>query len=144
MKDQANEFILKTLSLPSEVLAVIERLFEVVKPEALYSEPVEAGDHMLITASELIVTMGAGYGGGGGGSPEDDDEENDENDTSFGAGGGGGGGGFSMGRPVAVISIGPKGVRVDPIVDPTKIAIAFFTTFAAMAMTLSKIRRLKG
>ncbi len=141
MKDQSNEFILKTLSLPSEVLAVIERLFEVVKPEALYSEPIEAGDHMVITASEILVTMGAGYGGGGGGIPEDGDEENEENDTSFGSGGGGGG--YSMGRPVAVISIGPKGVRVDPIVDPTKIAIAFFTTLAAMAMTLSQVRRLK-
>ncbi|NJN54907.1 MAG: hypothetical protein HC804_09210, partial [Anaerolineae bacterium] len=36
---------------------------------------------------------------------------------------------------------GPEGVRVEPIVDATKIAIAFFTAFGAMWMALSKMRR---
>ncbi|MCZ7670108.1 MAG: hypothetical protein M5U34_24495 [Chloroflexi bacterium] len=62
---------------------------------------------------------------------------------SYGSGGGGGGGGSIMARPVAVISIGPKGVRVEPIMDPTKIVIAFFTTMAAVFISLRRIRKMK-
>jgi hypothetical protein len=42
---------------------------------------------------------------------------------------------------VAAISIGPDGVKVEPIVDVTKIAIAMFTAFGAMWVALSKMRR---
>jgi hypothetical protein len=42
---------------------------------------------------------------------------------------------------VAVIEVGPAGVRVEPIVDPTKIAIAFFTTFAAVFVAIGRVRR---
>jgi uncharacterized spore protein YtfJ len=88
-----------------------------------------------------MVTMGAGYGGGGGFTPTAGEEEQEEAD--FEAGGGGGGGGFSMGRPVAVITIGPDGTQVEPIIDPTKISIAFFTTIAAMMMFLVQVLRFK-
>jgi len=42
---------------------------------------------------------------------------------------------------VAAILIGPDGVRVEPIVDPTKIAIAFFTTIGAMFVSWRAIRK---
>jgi len=58
-----------------------------------------------------------------------------------GAGGGGGGGGAALGRPVAAIEIGPQGVRVEPIVDPTKIAIAFFSTIVSMIAMIGRMRR---
>ena len=93
--------------------------------------------------------MGAGYGGGGGvggdgghngdGGPRLDDEQNEA--TGSGFGGGGGGGGTAMARPVAAIIIEPNGVRVEPIIDPTKIAIAFFTTLLSIFMALGKGRR---
>jgi len=143
MKDQENDFAFKTLSLPGEVLELIGRLFDVAKPDAVYSKPIVVGDYTVITASELLVSMGAGYGGGGGGSPVNVNEENSEDNSNFNAGGGGGGGGFSLGRPVAAITVGPEGVRVDPIVDPTKISIAFFTTLAAIVMALSQVWRFK-
>ncbi len=143
MNNQSNEFVFETLSKPGEALEIIGRLFVVAEPGTIYSEPMEVGDYTVITASELLVTMGAGYGGGGKTSLAGDNEEIDEANPSFDGGGGGGGGGFSMGRPVASITIGPEGVRVDPIVDPTKIAIAFFTTLAAMVMTLGQIWRTK-
>jgi len=40
-----------------------------------------------------------------------------------------------------VIEIGPRGVRVEPVIDPTKIALAFFTTLGAMAMMWSRMSR---
>ena len=133
------DFVFEQASSPGEAMNLIGRIFDVAKPDAVYSEPLESGDYTVITASELIVSMGAGYGGGSGYSPSAEDDESGE--TSFGSGGGGGGGGFATGRPVAVITVGPDGTQVEPIVDPTKIAIAFFTAFAAMVITLSQLFR---
>ena len=62
-------------------------------------------------------------------------------DNTSGTIGGGGGGGFSMARPVAVISVGPEGVRVEPIVDVTKLGLAFLTLLGSMLMTWRKMRR---
>lgn len=118
--------------------AFIGRLFDVAKPETVYSPPVTAGDYTVITASEAWVNMGAGYGGGGGTTTENEGETTEEDS---GYGGGGGGGGTAWARPVAAITISSNGVSVEPIMDPTKIAIAFFTTVGAMFLMLGKMRR---
>lgn len=126
-------------SVPNQKAAneLMVRLFDITKPEAVFSQPVTQGEYTVITASELTAGMGVGYGGGGGSG-----DPNQEGQTSgVGYGGGGGGGGGTLARPVAAIIIGPDGVRVEPIVDATKIAIAFFTAFGAMWMALSKMRR---
>lgn len=107
-----------------QAAGVIGRLFDVAQPNAIFGKPVVQGQYMVITASEVAVGMGIGFGVGG-----------------DAGGGGGGGGGASMGRPVAAILIGPDGVRVEPIVDPTKIAIAFFTTIGAMFVSWRAIRK---
>lgn len=120
---------------------VMEKLFSVADSSAVFGEPVTQGDYTLITASE--VSVGAGYafglGGGSGSGPSDEADAEGEKAEGTGMGGGGGGGGGSMARPVAVISVGPSGVRVEPVVDPTKIALAFFTALGAMALTLRKM-----
>jgi uncharacterized spore protein YtfJ len=125
---------------------VVERLFDVAQPSSVYAEPVTAGDHTLITASEVSVGMGFGIGVGGGegrGGPTGSmgKEEAEMEGEGSGLGGGGGGGGASLARPVAVISVGPEGVQVEPVVDPTKIAIAFFTALGTMFIMRSKMRR---
>jgi uncharacterized spore protein YtfJ len=125
---------------------VVEKLFDVAQPSSVYAEPVTAGDHTVITASEVSIGMGFGIGMGGGegrGIPKEDTDEEEakiEGEGS-GLGGGGGGGGASLARPVAVISVGPEGVQVEPVVDPTKIAIAFFTALGTMFIMRSKMRR---
>jgi hypothetical protein len=58
-----------------------------------------------------------------------------------GGGGGGGGGGRVFARPVAVIVSGPDGVIVQPVVDATKIALAFFTALGFMVGMASRMRR---
>lgn len=108
---------------------VISQLFKIAEPGVVFSEPVKEGDYTVITASEISVGMGLGFGVGGG---KDDEGEM--------GGGSGGGGGASAGRPVAAVIIGPNGVRIEPIVDPTKIAIAFFTTLGAMFMAWRGMR----
>jgi hypothetical protein len=52
-----------------------------------------------------------------------------------------GGGGGASGRPVAAIIIGPEGVQIKPIVDPTQIALAGITAWATMAGMFLRMRR---
>lgn len=109
--------------LPQDALATVSRLFDVTEPGAVFSAPVKVGDHTVITAAEISVGVGVGVGQG----PDSQ--------------AGGGGGGFSAGRPVAAISIGPQGVHVEPIVDVTKLGIAFFTALGAIFMARRAMRR---
>ena len=146
MYEEFDKVVATTEQSQERAAQVVEKLFDVTQPNAVYSEPVAAGDHTIITAAEVSVGMGYGFGMGGGsgrGGPspsEDEDEAAVSEGEGTGMGGGGGGGGASNARPVAVISVGPEGVAVEPVVDPTKIAIAFFTTLGSMAFMLSRMR----
>jgi len=123
-----------------DAMALMEKLFDAARPSAVYGEPVTVGDHTVITASEVKVGMGFGFGAGGARGAEGAAGEPATEGVETGADFGGGGGGVSGGRPVAAISIGPSGLRVDPIVDVTKIALASFTTLGAMLMMFSRMR----
>jgi hypothetical protein len=46
-----------------------------------------------------------------------------------------------MARPVAVISVGPDGVDVEPVVDVTKLGLALFTALGAMFLMFGRMRR---
>jgi uncharacterized spore protein YtfJ len=103
----------------------IDKLYAATQPGAVFSPPVVAGDHTVITASEVVAAGGFGFG-----------------QTTTGEGGaGGGGGGGSTARPVAAISIGPDGVKVQPIVDATKIALAGITAWASIVFMLVRMWR---
>jgi uncharacterized spore protein YtfJ len=152
MSEEFDKVVATTERSQDTAAEVVEKLFDVAQPSSVYSEPIIAGDHTLITASEVSIGMGFGLGVGGGegrGGPRraaDEDEAVEEDESEMqgegvGLGGGGGGGGAAMARPVAVISVGPNGVQVEPVVDPTKIAIAFFTTLGSMFFMLSRMRR---
>jgi len=128
----------------NEGLELLDKLFSVMRPGAVFSEPVEIGGQTIFTASEVVVGTGFGYGSGGGsGEPGDEAEASDEDEpvegTGFGAGGGGGGG--AMGRPIAAIVIDANGVRVKPIVDVTKVGLAFLTMIGSIFVMSSRIHR---
>ena len=130
-------------SVPSQDKAneLLEKLAAAADSKAVFSEPVESGDYKVITAAEVTVGLGFGYGGGGAVGNVMGVEGEDTPTDNVGIGGGGGGGGMTMSRPVAAIEIGPHGVRIEPIVDPTKIALAFFTTLVSMFALMGKMRR---
>ena len=132
-----------TESVPSQDKAneLLEKLAGAADSKAVFSEPVESGDYKVITAAEVTVGLGFGYGGGGAVGNVMGVEGEDTPTDNVGIGGGGGGGGMTMSRPVAAIEIGPHGVRIEPIVDPTKIALAFFTTLVSMFALMGKMRR---
>jgi len=136
MSDELNKLIIEAIPDQEKANEVIGRLFTVAQPGTIFSEPVVAGEHTVITASEVSVGMGLGYGGGGGFEPQGEGQTDQEG----GLGSGGGGGGYATGRPIAAISIGPDGVRVDPIADVTKIALAFFTMLGSLILMIRKMK----
>ena len=148
MSEEFNKIVATAVKNQEQAAELVEKLFAVAQPGAVYGEPVTVGEHTVITASEVNVGMGFGFGLGGGSGRggrgrrvSEDKPQDEEGEAGIGGGGGGGGGGASAGRPVAVISVGPEGVQVEPVVDPTKIALALFTTLGSMFFMLSKMRR---
>lgn len=97
----------------------------------VYGEPVENGDTIVIPTAEVVAGMGFGVGYGV--SPGETDEPE--------GGSGGGGGGKAFARPVAVIVAGPEGVRVDPVIDVTKIALTALTAVGFMVSTIQRMSR---
>lgn len=110
------------------VQSSMENFIAVADVKRVYGQPVQHGETIVIPAAEVVAGMGfgAGYGAGG---PDD----------ANGVGGGGGGGGKALARPVAVVIADDEGVRVEPIVDPTKIALAAFTAAGFILSTLFKM-----
>ena len=88
-------------------------VFGEAAPGTVFSEPIQVGDDVVVTAVAWERAGGFGFGGGEGTSKGADKER----------GSGGGGGGASRGRPVAVIRITPAGVEVKPVIDFTKIGL---------------------
>lgn len=106
--------------------------------DAVYGKPIKSGDMLIIPTAEVFCGMGFGFGSGGfeGEKPqeEDADKPGEEKEPSSGAGygSGGGGGGYTFSRPVALVIATPEGVRVEPVLDRTKILLAALTTAGFM------------
>ncbi|MGD8967656.1 MAG: hypothetical protein PVI07_09125 [Anaerolineae bacterium] len=145
-------------------IALLEKLVAVARPESVFGEPLDVEGRTIITASEVTAGLGVGFGFGGGSAPgraakekrqrarssdphervdleETGSEEAESEGEDVGMGGGGGGGGGASGRPVAVISVSEEGVQVEPVVDATKIALAFFTALGSMLFMLINMRK---
>ncbi|MBN1878333.1 MAG: hypothetical protein JXA33_29215 [Anaerolineae bacterium] len=145
MGEQLNGVMMAAIKNQQDANGLIEKLLAVAQPGSIFSSPVTCGEHTVITASEVTVSMGYGFGTGGAGGDKQDVAVGEEAATpavtqESGYGIGGGGGGYSGGRPVAVIGIGPEGVEVKPIVDETKIALAFFTALGSMFLMFRKMK----
>jgi uncharacterized spore protein YtfJ len=108
----------------------LDKILNAASVEAVYAAPIQHGETIIIPSAEVVGVAGFGYGTGGG-----------KDDKSNVGGGGGGGWGRTFSRPVAAIVIEPNGVRVEPIVDVTKIALAVFTTFGFMAAMAARMSR---
>lgn len=141
-----------TAAAVEPVERTMERYLEVASVKSVYDSPVKHGETMIIPAAEVLGALGFGLGAGMGVGefPDKKDEEEGKaaedqgkpaESSGSGGGGGGGGGGYVMARPVAVIVSGPDGVRVEPVVDSTKIALAFFTALGFMFSMALRMRR---
>ena len=121
-----------------DIVSRVDGLFDVTRPEAVFAPPVTVGGRTVISAAELLVGMG--IGGGGGPSPATEGQAEGEN-AGMGMGMGAGGGGYAQSRPVAVIIIDGDGVRVEPVVDVTKLGLAAITVLGSMFFFLARMMR---
>ena len=121
-----DEKIAKT-PVAGSVEQVLTQLVSNVGANTVFGQPVERDGATVIPCSEIAVGLGMGTGSG----------PLDERGNSTGSGGGGGGG--SRGRPVAIIVMTKDGVRVEPVLDLTKIVLATFTTGAFMLMWFGRL-----
>ena len=113
----------------------LEAFLATADVERSFGKPVEYEAGKIIPASEVLVGMGFGLGYGSGSGGEVGEEERIEK----GQGGGGGGGGQTLSRPVAVIVADSAGVRVEPIIDVTKLGVTLLTALGAAAVASAKI-----
>ncbi len=134
MKDSASNPALQGVT---SVQATMERFLASADVGAVYGEPVQHGETMIIPAAEVLSGIGFGVGYGMGETKPDEGEQQADQPS---AGGGGGGGGRVLSRPVAVVILEPGSVRVEPVVDVTKIALAAFTAFGFMFSMLTRMR----
>jgi uncharacterized spore protein YtfJ len=121
----------------------LQKIVNIAKPDHVFSAPVTAGDKTVITASETFAALGFGYGSGGSESENISAEPGEDANAAHkvDSGGGGGGGGTILNRPVAAIAVGPDGIEVQPIIDPTKIVIAFFTAMITILTFMSRMKQ---
>jgi uncharacterized spore protein YtfJ len=118
------------------VQTTMDKFLSAANVEAVYGPPIREGENIVIPAAEILSIAGFGLGSGIG-SQGIGEKENP------GGGGGGGGGGRVLSRPVATIVISPAGVRVEPIVDVTKIVLAVFTTLGFMVAMFTRMSKTK-
>jgi uncharacterized spore protein YtfJ len=104
----------------------MDKFLAAASVDAVYGEVIHSGDNLIIPTAEVLSGMGFGMGVGVGNN-EAKDEEGNPAQSRGGGGGGGGGGGRILSRPVAVIIASPDSVRVEPVVDVTKISLAALT-----------------
>jgi uncharacterized spore protein YtfJ len=118
-----------TTESPTQVIHnTLENFLSTASSEAVYHEPIKHGNTLIIPAAEVVSALGFGVGSGVFVANDEADETNESNEKGNGSGGGGGGGGSIFTRPVAVIISSPEGVRIKPVFDLTKIALAGMTT----------------
>lgn len=142
MSDDFDKVLDTSETYQKQSIDVVGKLFEVAEPAKTFGKPIKSGEYTIITASEAYVAMGVGFGVGmGTETSKKNTEEQAPSTDEVDGGGGGGGGGVAVGRPVAAISVGPNGVRVEPVVDVTKIALAFFTMLGSMLIMMGRMRR---
>lgn len=117
----------------------VEEFLSTADVRVVYGEPIQHDDTVIIPTAEVLSGLGFGVGSGRGISAEQN-----PNTPSEGSGGGGGGGGRVLSRPVAVIVASPEGVRVEPVIDITKIALAGLTALGFMVGMMARMNSRKG
>jgi uncharacterized spore protein YtfJ len=139
MAEENHEALLSTGQAQERAATVLDDLISVASADRVYSEPVVAGDRTVITAAEIHTGMGFGYGLATGGTVPSGKRQREHGDG--GPREGGGGGGQAVGRPVAVVTIDPEGVTVQPVLDRTRIVLTALTALGAIGLMLIGMRR---
>jgi uncharacterized spore protein YtfJ len=110
---------------------VLNHMLDAASIHAVFGQPLERGNSTVIPCAEVVAGMGMGSGSG----------QIDKEKNTIGSGSGGGGG--TRARPIAAIVVSQDGVRVEPIVDVTRVALVAITTAAMLLFWLGRPRLFK-
>lgn len=116
------------------VQGTFDGLIKAADVSNVFAKPVKHADNLLIPAAEIMAGVGFGLGQGHGQT-----SEGDEGAANVGGGEGGGGGGRMFSRPVAVVIASEDSVRIESVVDHTKIWMAAITACGFMAALLLRL-----
>lgn len=141
MSEEKGSIIQVSIKSQEDSIRLTERLLEVTELGVVFSQPVQVGEYTMITASEVFVSLGSGFGFGQAEPAAEGEGQPAPGQPPAGSGGGGGGGGIASGRPVAVVSVGPEGVVVQPVVDRTKLGIALLSAVGSMLFAIGKMKK---
>ena len=110
--------------------AFVGQFAEAARADACVGLPQTANGHTVVPLATVTVQagFGLGFGGGGGAGPEDEG-------AGSGSGGGGGGAGRASSRVIAMADISDQGVRIQPVPDVTRIALAFMALLGVRLLT---------
>lgn len=126
-------------------LQPIERMLEKMSVDTVFGPPVKEGDLTLIPVAEYVVGFGFGHGFYPSGEkrclPAEDltgeASEPSVEGKEGSLGGGSGGGGMGRVVPRGFIKISAEGASYEPILNPTRIAIALFAMIGWSAFWLT-------
>ncbi len=154
IEEATDAFLTQTAQRNEQLAGMLTKILVAAQPGAVYSEPVTKGAYTVIMASEVSAGGGFGSGFGSARTPPRPGERSQVSqaaqasdhtaEQAANSGSGMGGGGGSSGRPVAIIIIGADGVRVRPVVDVTKVALAGVTVLGTVAATLWRMRAMRA
>jgi uncharacterized spore protein YtfJ len=115
----------------------LNQIIQAARAQAVFGEPVQRGDYTVIPCAR--VSVGLGLGGGSGAAPRAKGEQGQIQGQAQGQGEGAGGGGGANSRPMAVIVISQHGVRVQPIVDVTRVVVTSLVAAGMMAAAFTSL-----
>ena len=115
-----------------------DRFLSIAEANTCFGKPIQVDNKTIIPTAEVICATGFGVGYGGA------EDQSEEKSGEGGEGGGGGGGGFTRSRAVAVITVSPEGVNVDPIIDATQVAMAGIAATAFVGYWLVRLMKSTG
>ncbi len=105
-----------------EMFARMEQLQADAAVEAVFGQPVETGDKIVIPIATVSYNFGFGFG-----------EGTDQKAEKVDRGSGGGGGGGIHARPLGLVEITPEHTRIEPIINEQAMGLAGIA-FAAWAV----------
>lgn len=110
-----------SLQVADRVEGIIEKLTVAGSVSAAFGEASTVGDRTIIPVARVSTGGGFGFGSG---------QAEAVQDTAASGGSGAGGGAGAMATPIAAIVVTPEEVRVQPIVDVTKVTLAAIASLA--------------
>ncbi len=146
MKSQiSEEQIVPALHVVEDTLS---RLMEAADVDRVFGDPIQNNGTTIIPVAEVMGGMGVGSGFGMGAmgkqkksEAQGNAEAGSEETPEEGAGGGGGGGGRVHSRPVAVVVASGGDVRIEPMIDKTKVAITAVIANTILGFMLLRLFR---